>query len=146
MAGRAYATGYQLFYLVVQMNKTEKYEKGMQVRRSVLGDAHVDRAEASKTELDMGFQELITEAAWGSVWAGDQFTKRECSLITLALLAAEGNSEAIAMHVRASQKTGKSPEDIMEAMLHVAIYCCVSKANHAIKIVKQTLSDLKNDR
>ena len=77
MAGRAYATGSQLFYLAVQMNKTDKYEKGMQVR--------------------------------------------------------------------ASQKTGTSPEDIMEAMLHVAIYCGVSKANYAIKIVKQTLSDLKND-
>ena len=126
------------------MRKTKKYEKGMQVRRSILGDAYVDSAEASKSSLDSGFQDLITEAAWGTVWAGDHFTKRERSLITLALLAAQGNSEEIAMHVRASQKTGTSPEDIMEAMLHVAIYFGVPKANHAIKIVKQTLSDLKS--
>lgn len=125
------------------MSKTEKYEKGMQVRRSVLGDAHVDRAEASKIALDDGFQELITEAAWGSVWAGDHFTKRERSLITLALLAGQGNSDEIALHVRAAQNTGTSAEDIMEAMLHVAIYCGVPKANYAIKVVKQTLSDLK---
>ena len=121
MAGRAYATGSQLFYLAVQMNKTDKYEIGMQVRRSVLGDAHVGRAEASKTELDVGFQKLIAEAAWRNVSAGDQFTKCERTLITLALLATEGNSEEIAMHVRASQKTGTSPEDIMQDMLHVAI-------------------------
>ena len=125
------------------MSKTEKYEKGMQVRRSVLGNAHVDRAEASKTGLDDGFQELITEAAWGTVWAGDHFTKRERSLITLALLAGQGNSEEIALHVRAAQNTGTSPEDIMETMFHVAIYCGIPKANYAIKIVKQTLSDLK---
>lgn len=134
---------YAIFILAVQMSKTEKYEKGMQVRRSVLGDAHVDRAEASKIALDDGFQELITEAAWGSVWAGDHFTKRERSLITLALLAGQGNSDEIALHVRAAQNTGTSAEDIMEAMLHVAIYCGVPKANYAIKVVKQTLSDLK---
>ena len=114
------------------------------MRRSILGDAYVDSAEASKSSLDSGFQDLITEAAWGTVWAGDHFTKPERSLITLALLAAQGNSEEIAMHVRASQKTGTSPGDIMEAMLHVAIYFGVPKANHAIKIVKQTLSDLKS--
>jgi 4-carboxymuconolactone decarboxylase len=125
------------------MSKTEKYEKGMQVRRGVLGNEHVDRAEASKTALDDGFQELITEAAWGTVWAGDHFTKRERSLITLALLAGQGNSEEIALHVRAAQNTCTSPEDIMETMLHVAIYCGVPKANHAIKVVKQTLRDLK---
>ena len=122
----------------------EKYEKGMLVRRRILGEAYVDSAKASKSSLDSGFQDLITEAAWGTVWAGDHFTKRERSLITLALLAAQGNPEEIAMHVRASQKTGTSSEDIMEAMLHVAIYFGVPKANHAIKIVKQTLSNLKS--
>ena len=126
------------------MNRNEKYEKGMQVRRSVLGDAYVDNAEAAKTPLDAGFQDLITEVAWGTVWAGDHLTKRERSLITLSLLGAQGNSEEIAMHVRASQRTGASPEDIMEAMLHVAIYFGVPKANHAIKIVKKTLIDLES--
>ena len=128
------------------MHKNEKYEKGMQVRRSVLGDAYVDNAEAAKSPLDAGFQDLITEAAWGTVWAGDHLTKRERSLITLSLLGAQGNSEEIAMHVRASQRTGTSPEDIMEAMLHVAIYFGVPRANHAIKIVKQTLIDLESSK
>lgn len=127
------------------MRKNEKYEKGMQVRRSVLGKAYVDKAEAAKTPLDAGFQDLITEAAWGTVWAGDHFTKRERSLITLSLLAAQGNLDEFAIHVRASQRTGASPEDIMEAMLHVAIYFGIPKANHAIKIVKQTLSELKGN-
>lgn len=120
---------------------SERYEQGMKTRRSVLGDAHVDRAEANKTPLDEAFQELITEGAWGSVWSRDQFSKRERSIVTLALLAGQGNWEEIAMHVRATKNTGASPEDMIEAMLHVAIYCGVPKANHAIKIIKQTLEE-----
>ena len=122
---------------------SEKFETGMKVRREVLGDAHVNRAEAAKTPLDEPFQTLITEGAWGSVWARDQLTRRERSLITLALLAAQGNFDEIAMHVRASANTGASKEDVAEAMLHVAIYAGVPKANHALKIVKQTYAEME---
>ena len=91
---------------------TDRYEAGMAVRRSVLGDAHVDRAEATKTDLDAPFQELITEAAWGTVWAREQFSDRERSLVTLALLAALGHHEELALHVRATANTGATPEDV----------------------------------
>ena len=122
---------------------SDRFDKGMEVRRSVLGDAHVNRAEAAKTPLDEPFQTLITEGAWGSVWARDQLTRRERSLITLALLAAGGNFDEIAMHVRATANTGATKEDVAEAMLHVAIYAGVPKANHALKIVKQTYAEME---
>jgi 4-carboxymuconolactone decarboxylase len=125
---------------------SKRYDQGMATRRSVLGNAHVDRAEASKTPFDAPFQELITEAAWGHVWSRDTISKRERSMITLALLAALGNHEEVAMHVRATANTGATRDDIMEAMLHVAIYAGVPRANHAIKIVKQTFDEMDKER
>jgi 4-carboxymuconolactone decarboxylase len=124
---------------------SERYAKGMETRRAVLGDAHVDRAEANKTEFDAPFQELITEAAWGTVWASDAITPRERSMLTLALLAATGNFEEIPMHVRATARTGASPRDVIEAFQHVAIYAGVPKANHAIKLAKQTYAEMAED-
>ncbi|WP_108262746.1 4-carboxymuconolactone decarboxylase [Mangrovicoccus ximenensis] len=120
-----------------------RYDQGMATRRSVLGNAHVDRAEAAKSDFDEPFQNLITEAAWGHVWSRPQITKRERSMITLALLAALGQWDEVAMHVRASKNTGASPEDIREAMLHVAIYAGVPAANHANKIIKETLAQME---
>jgi 4-carboxymuconolactone decarboxylase len=124
---------------------SERHAKGMEVRRRVLGDAHVDRAEAGKSELDAPFQDLITEAAWGTVWASDAITPRERSMLTLALLAATGNFEEIAMHVRATARTGASPRDVMEAFQHVAIYAGVPRANHAIKIAKAIYAEMEKD-
>ena len=121
---------------------SDRYDTGMSVRRSVLGDAHVDRAEAAKTEYDLPFQTLITEGAWGTVWASDGIARRERSMLTLALLAAMGNFEEIPMHIRAATRTGASRNDIMEAFQHVAVYCGVPKANHAIKLAKQTWAEL----
>lgn len=120
----------------------DKLESGMQVRRAVLGDAHVDRAESAKTPFDEPFQTLITEGAWGTVWAGDGLTLRERSLITLALLAAQGHWDEVAMHIRATANTGATPEDVREAFLHVAIYAGVPAANHALKIAKQTYAEM----
>lgn len=122
---------------------TSRYEKGMATRRSILGDAHVDRAETAKTEFDSPFQELITEAAWGHVWSGDHWTPRERSMVTIALLAAAGHHEELAMHVRATVNTGATASDLREAMMHVAIYAGVPAANHAIKIIKQTLAEME---
>lgn len=126
--------------------KTKRYEQGMATRRTVLGDAHVDRAEAAKTAFDEPYQDLITESAWAHVWSRDTISKRERSMITLALLAALGNCEEVAMHTRATANTGASRDDIMEAMLHVAIYAGVPRANHAIKIVKQTLDEMDKEK
>lgn len=120
--------------------------KGMAIRRRVLGDAHVDRAEAAKTPADAPFQALITDAAWGHVWARDTISLRERSMLTIALLAGLGNDHELAMHIRATANTGASEVDVMEALLHVAIYAGVPRANHAIKIAKETFSAMADQR
>ena len=124
------------------MAESRRHQMGMDIRRRVLGDAHVDRAEAAKTGFDTPFQEMITEAAWGHVWSRDTLSLRERSLITIALLAAQGHYDEVDMHVRACENTGATREDIAEVMLHVAIYAGVPAANHAIKIVKRAYEDL----
>ncbi|WP_336067880.1 4-carboxymuconolactone decarboxylase [Nitratireductor rhodophyticola] len=126
--------------------KSERYRQGMETRRSVLGDAWVDGAEARKTAFDEPFQDLITEAAWGHVWSRSEWTGRERSMVTIALLAALGQDEELALHVRATANTGANAEDLREAMLHVAIYAGVPAANHAIKIVKQTLAEMEGSK
>ncbi len=113
------------------------------MRRAVLGDAHVDRAQAMETEIDAAFQALITEGAWGRVWASDAISLRERSMITLALLAALGNVEEIPMHIRATARTGASKQDVIEAFQHVAIYAGVPRANQALKIAKATFSEME---
>jgi 4-carboxymuconolactone decarboxylase len=121
--------------------KGERYALGMSTRRSVLGGAHVDRATAAMTDFDEPFQTFITEGAWGSVWSRPQLTHRERSLITLALLAALGHDEEVAMHVRATANTGATPEDIREALLHVAVYAGVPAANRAFKIARTIFAE-----
>ncbi len=125
---------------------TNRQEAGMKVRREVLGDAHVDRAEAARTPFDTPFQTMITEGAWGTVWASDAISRRERSMITLALLAATGNFEEIPMHIRATARTGASKQDVLEAFQHVAIYAGVPKANHALKLAKQTYAEMEADK
>lgn len=122
---------------------SDRFDAGMAVRRQVLGDAHVDRASASMTAFDEPFQEMITETAWGNLWANDKISRRERSMLTLALLAATGNFEEIPMHIRATQNTGASKDDVMEALLHVAVYAGVPKANHAIKLAKATYAEME---
>jgi 4-carboxymuconolactone decarboxylase len=123
----------------------DRYKTGMSVRREVLGNAHVDQAEAGKTTFDEQFQTLITESAWGTLWADGTITRRERSMLTLALLAATGNFEEIPMHIRATRNTGASPEDVLQAFMHVAVYAGVPKANHAIKIAKATFAEFEED-
>ena len=121
----------------------DRFEQGMTVRRSVLGDAHVDNAETEKTSFDAPFQTMITEGAWGTLWADETISKRERSMLTLALLAATGNFEEIPMHVRACTNTGASRDDILQAFMHVAFYAGVPKANRAIKLAKQTFAEME---
>lgn len=116
--------------------------RGMKTRRAVLGDAHVDKAEANKVAFDAPFQDMITEGAWGTLWSDDTITRRERSILTLALLAATGNFEEIPMHIRATQNTGAAPQDVLQAFMHVAVYAGVPAANHAIKLAKQTYAEL----
>ena len=119
------------------------HDTGMTVRRQVLGDAHVDRAEAGTTDLDRPFQDLITASAWGTVWASDGISRRERSMLTLALLAATGNFDEIPMHIRATARTGASRRDVAEVFQHVAIYAGVPCANHALKLAKQTYAEMQ---
>ena len=121
---------------------TNRYDTGMQTRRQVLGDAHVDKADAEKVAFDAPFQTMITEGAWGTLWSDDTISRRERSMLTLALLAATGNFDEIPMHIRACQNTGATPQDVMQAFMHVAVYAGVPKANHAIKLAKQTYAAL----
>ena len=120
-----------------------RYDQGMATRRAVLGDAYVDRAEAGKSDLDVPFQTLITEGAWGTVWSSDAISRRERSMLTLALLAALGNFDEIPMHIRATARTGATKEDVMEVFQHVAIYAGVPRANHALKLAKKTYAEME---
>jgi 4-carboxymuconolactone decarboxylase len=126
-------------------DKNARFEAGMTTRRSVLGDAHVDRASAAMTPFDEPFQAFITEGAWGSVWSRPNLTRRERSIVTLALLAALGHDEEVAMHTRATVNTGATPEDVREALLHVAVYAGVPAANRAFKIVKKTYAEMAGE-
>jgi 4-carboxymuconolactone decarboxylase len=120
----------------------DKFEQGMKIRRSVLGDAYVDRAEANKTPFDADFQRFITESAWGSVWTRPELDRRTRHLITLAMLAALGKEHELAMHIRATENTGVTPEELKEVFLQVAVYAGVPAANTAFSIAKRVYAEL----
>ena len=125
---------------------TDRHTRGMATRREVLGDAHVDRSTAQASDFDAPFQDLIIEAAWGHVWSRPDWTKRERSIVTIALLAGLGHFEEMAMHVRATARTGATEADVREALLHVAIYAGVPAANQAIKFAKQAFAEVAAGR
>lgn len=125
---------------------SDRYADGLKVRRSVLGDAHVDRAQANQTPFDQPFQQLITESAWGTLWSRPNWTRRERSMVTIALLAAFGHYEEVAMHIRATANTGATRDDICEALMHVAIYAGVPAANHAFKVAKATYAEMDAEK
>jgi 4-carboxymuconolactone decarboxylase len=120
----------------------ERYEQGMQIRRAVLGDAHVDRAEANKTDFDADFQHMITEFAWGTVWKSDALDRQTRQLITIALLAALGKEHELTMHLRATQNTGVTPQQVKEALHQVAVYAGIPAANTAFGIAKRVYAEL----
>jgi 4-carboxymuconolactone decarboxylase len=124
----------------------DRHTLGEATRRQVLGDAHVDRSKARATPLDAPFQALITEAAWGHVWSSDALTRRERSMITLALLAGLGNWDEFELHLRATINTGASAEDVAQVLQHVAIYAGVPRANTAMKLAKTILAEREETR
>lgn len=119
-----------------------KHATGMAIRRSVLGDAHVDHAEAHKTEFDADFQQFITETAWGTVWAREGLTRKTRHLLTIAMLAALGKEHELALHVRATQNTGVTPDEVKEVCLQVALYAGIPAANTAMSIAKQVFAEM----
>jgi 4-carboxymuconolactone decarboxylase len=122
----------------------DRYERGMQIRREVLGDAHVDRSIAATTDTDADFQRFITEVAWGTLWARDGLDRRTRTLITVAILAALGHDE-IDLHLRAARRTGASLDEIKEALLHVAVYAGVPAANRAMHRAKAIYDGAEHD-
>lgn len=127
----------------VTETKSKNARQGDATRRSVLGDTHVDAAAEATTDFDAPFQELITDAAWGHLWSRNEWSKRERSIVTIALLAGLGHYDEMAMHIRATARTGATPNDIREALMHVAIYAGVPTANQAFKIAKQVLAEMR---
>jgi 4-carboxymuconolactone decarboxylase len=118
-----------------------RFETGMRIRKSVLGDEHVAKTQARQTSLDAPFQQFITEFVWGSLWARPDLDLRTRSMITVAILAALGRHEELALHLRASQNTGVTPQEITEILLHVAVYAGVPAANTAFSLAKTVLQD-----
>ena len=120
----------------------KKFEQGMKVRREILGGSHVDRAEADKTPFDTDFQRFITETAWGSVWTRPGLDRRTRHLVTLAMLAALNREHELAIHIRASQNTGVTQEELKEVFMQVAIYAGVPAANTAFSVAKSVYAEL----
>ncbi|MEU7886606.1 4-carboxymuconolactone decarboxylase [Microbispora bryophytorum] len=116
-------------------------EDGMRVRREVLGDAHVDRAQARITEFTADFQDLITRYAWGEIWTRPGLDRRTRSCITLTALVARGQLEELGMHVRAARRNGLTIDEIKEVLLQTAIYCGVPAANAAFSVAQRVLEE-----
>jgi len=114
--------------------------RGMRLRREVLGDDHVDRAEAARDEFDDAFQSLVTRFAWGEVWSREGLPRRTRSLLTLALLVALGRERELRLHVRAAVRNGVTPSEIREVLLHCAVYCGLPAANDAFAVCREELA------
>jgi len=119
----------------------DAYERGMRIRREVLGDEHVDRAIEGTTEHTAAFQDLITRYAWGEIWARPGLDRRTRSAITLTALVALGRFDELAMHVRAARRNGLTPDEIAEVLLQTAVYCGVPAANSAFHVFQRVLAD-----
>lgn len=124
------------------MNQEEQYQAGMQVRRQVLGDAHVDRATANATDFTADFQEFITRYAWGEVWSRPGLPRHDRSLITLALLIALNREDEFKMHVRAAFHNGVTKDELKELILHASLYCGLPAANAAYHAAEAVLATL----
>jgi 4-carboxymuconolactone decarboxylase len=118
----------------------EGHDAGMEVRRAVLGDAHVDRAIERTTDFTAPFQEFITRYAWGGVWTREGLDRRTRSVITLSVLTSLGRENEIAMHVRAALRNGVTPAEIGEVFIHTAIYAGVPAANSAFAIAQEVIA------
>ena len=124
----------------------KRYDEGMKVRREVLGDTHVDRANAQTTELTADFQRLITEYAWGAIWTRPGLDRRTRSMITVTALIARGHHDELAMHIRAALSNGVTRDELSEVLLQSAIYCGVPDANAAFRIAQQVLHEREPQR
>ena len=123
------------------MDEQQRYTSGLEIRRAVLGDAHVDHSLANLTPFNGDFQNLITRYAWGEIWARPGLTRHTRSLITLAMLVALNRGDELRMHIQAALRNGVSVEEIQEVFLHCAIYCGVPAANAAFHLAGEVLAN-----
>ena len=124
------------------MDEKERHAQGMKTRRAVLGDAHVDKAEAKKDAFSEPFQDLITRYAWGEIWSRPGLARRERSLIVLATMVALNREEEFKMHVRAALNNKVTREEIQEVLLQCAIYCGVPAANAAFHSAQEVFAEV----
>ena len=121
------------------MDEHKRHQDGIKTRRAVLGDEHVDRAEASKTEFTKEFQELITRHAWGEIWTRPGLDRKTRSLITISMLVALNRPEELRLHLRGALKNGAKKDEIKEVLLQAAVYCGVPAANSAFHIAGEVM-------
>jgi 4-carboxymuconolactone decarboxylase len=124
------------------MDERDRYEKGMSVRRAVLGDTHVDRTIENKNAFNEDFQDLITRYAWGEIWDRPGLPRHTRSLLTIAMLVAVNRTDEFRMHVRAAFNNGVTREEIKEVLLQTAIYCGVPAANSAFHAASEVFKEM----
>jgi 4-carboxymuconolactone decarboxylase len=124
------------------MDEKQRFEAGMQVRRAVLGDDHVDRAQAKRTELTSEFQDLITRYAWGEIWTRPGLPRHTRSLMTICMMVALNREEELKLHLRAAANNGVTRDEIKEALLQTAIYCGVPAANSAFALAQKVFAEI----
>lgn len=124
------------------MDEKQRFDAGMEVRRAVLGDAHVDRAQAKRTELTGEFQDLITRYAWGEIWTRPGLPRHTRSLMTICMMVALNREEELKLHLRAAANNGVARDEIKEALLQTAIYCGVPAANSAFALAQTVFAEI----
>lgn len=125
------------------MDERKRHKQGMKVRRAVLGNAHVDRAEARESSFAAPFQDLITRYAWGEIWARPGLPRKTRSLITIGMMVALNRVEELRLHLRAALNNGVTQQEIQEVLLHAAIYCGVPAANSAFHAAEEVFAQGK---
>ena len=128
------------------MDETDRYEKGLTVRRAVLGDAHVDRSLAKRNAFNEEFQTLITRYAWGEIWTREGLSRHTRSLLTIGLMVALNRSDEFRLHVRAAFNNGVTRDEIREVLLHCAIYAGVPAANSAFHMAEEVFAQMESQK
>lgn len=128
-----------------EMKDKDLYDRGMAVRRSVLGDAHVDRSLERATDFDADFQEFITKTAWGQIWTRPGLDIRTRSMLTIAMLAALGKDGELKLHIRATRNTGVTRDEVKEILMQAAVYAGVPAGNHAMALARAVYAEMDEE-
>ena len=124
---------------------SELFEKGLAIRREVLGDEYVDRSLAQADEFNMPLQELVTEHAWGAIWGRDGLSRRDRSLLNLGMLTALNRPHELRLHVRGALNNGLSREEIREVLLQAAVYCGAPAALDGFRVAREVFAEVEDD-